>query len=108
MSDIEDAPAARELDTERERERELEALRELGAVPHRNAHDPAPKALAAFDKAFGREPARATVLVQAPAGGGPLTAGSVVAKTVVPTLLAGLVGLYLLWAFSAAFALQGH
>lgn len=81
---------------------DLDKLREL--PQHRNAHDPAPKAREAFDKAFGREPVRAAALVHAGAG----TGGNLVVRTVVPTLLAGLVALYLLWAFSAAFALQGR
>ena len=71
---------------------------QLRALPQkRNEHDPAPAARAAFDKAFGRT--QTEVMVQAD--------GSLVARSIVPIFLAGVVALYLLWAFSAAIALQG-
>jgi len=76
---------------------DLEKLREL--PQQRNAHDPMPAARDAFDEAFGRRPARATTVIH--------VGGGILARTAVPTLLAGLVGLYLLWAFAAAFTL-GH
>lgn len=91
--------------------------------PRRNEHDPAPKAREAFEHAFVPWPKRlfasanmststsaASHEVQ-PDGslvrGVARPDGSLLVRGVVPVLLAGVVAIYLLWAFSAALALQG-
>ena len=67
-------------------------LEQLRALPvHANAANPAPAARAAFDRAFGRTPAEGAL--------------ALVSRGLVPVGLVGIVGAYLLWAFSAAIAL---
>ncbi|MFO0739273.1 MAG: hypothetical protein U0270_25480 [Labilithrix sp.] len=79
-------------------------LAQLAALPQRrNEHDPLPKARAAFDRAFDREPEAPPMLVGASVGSG----GGLVARAVVPVTLAAIVAIYLLWVLSAAFALHG-
>lgn len=77
----------------------------LRALPvKRNEHDPAPAAREAFEKAFGRTTVRTELIVQAD---GSIAGRGVLARSIVPVFLAGVIALYLLWAFSAAIALQG-
>lgn len=75
-------------------------LSQLRALPARkNEHDPAPKAREAFEKAFGRTTVTTTVEVRAD--------GSLIVRSIVPVFLAGVVAIYLLWAFASVLALQG-
>lgn len=84
-------------------------LQQLQALPIRaNEHDPAPKARDAFEKAFGRSTMTA-VDVQ-PDGAlvaRSIVARSIVVRSIVPVFLAGVIAIYLLWAFTSVLALQG-
>jgi hypothetical protein len=82
-------------------------LAQLAKLPERkNAHDPAPAAREAFQNAFlpwhQRAFARSTEVVTHQDG-----SASLLARSIVPVFLAGVVVIYLLWALAAAFSLQG-
>ena len=74
-------------------------LSQLKALPARKSeYDAAPKARAAFERAFGQ---RVTTTVEVQAD------GSLIARSIVPVFLAGVVAIYLMWAFASVLALQG-
>ncbi len=84
-------------------------LTDLAKLPERrNARDPAPAARAAFQNAFlpwhQRILARSTSAEVVTHQDG---SASLLARSIVPVFLAGVVAVYLLWALAAAFSLKG-